>query len=89
VIGGVRIPGGAAGGAAAGRRRLQQRRLADLAVASGGRSAGVVQILLGNGDGTFSRQRSVSAGSTNLTSLSAADVNGDGNVDLVVTGTVA
>ena len=89
VIGGVRIPGGSRGAApllAVGD--FNNDGHADLAVASVGRSAGVVQILLGNGDGTFSRQRSVSAGSTNLTSLTAADVNGDGNVDLVATGTV-
>ena len=43
-----------------------------------------VSVLLGNGDGTFQPAQSFAAGA-NPDSISAADVNGDGVLDLVVT----
>ena len=55
----------------------------DLVVASGG----YVYVLAGNGDGTF--QPAVgSAGPTNstITQIQVADVNGDGKLDLIVSG---
>ena len=47
-------------------------------------TSGLVQILVGNGDGTFQNPVSVSV-VTNPNSLALADLNGDGNVDIVVT----
>src|SRR4051812_5895434 len=46
----------------------------------------VVQVLLGNGDGTFQSPRSFTAGgdSTGGGNLAVADVNRDGNVDVLV-----
>jgi uncharacterized protein (TIGR03437 family) len=59
----------------------------DLAVAtnsfSNGTTVGGVSILLGNGDGTFRAGASYPAGQT-PTSIANADLNGDGNLDLVV-----
>ncbi len=46
-------------------------------------TGGGVSVLLGNGDGTFAPAVSISAG-TRPTSVTAADFNGDGNIDLVV-----
>jgi len=57
----------------------------DLAVANG--STHSIQIMLGNGDGTFTAGTSFSVGSSPTsapTSIVAADFNGDGKVDLAV-----
>jgi hypothetical protein len=52
-------------------------------------SAGTVDVLLGNGDGTFSSPTvvTISAGAT-ITALNSADLNVDGNADLIA-GTVS
>jgi uncharacterized protein (TIGR03437 family) len=42
-----------------------------------------ISILLGNGDGTFQAPKNIPVGS-NPTALAAADLNGDGNLDLAV-----
>jgi FG-GAP-like repeat/FG-GAP repeat len=58
----------------------------DLAVASLNKNTGFstdVQILLGNGDGTFQRAVDYPVG-TSPDSVATADFNGDGNLDLVV-----
>jgi len=43
-----------------------------------------VAILLGNGDGTFQPATTYDSGSVDATSLAVADLNGDGNPDVVV-----
>ena len=62
---------------------------ADLIVANGCESAnqcanGVVGVLLGNGDGTFQSASTYASGGVVATSITIADVNRDGNVDLIV-----
>lgn len=62
---------------------------ADLIVANGCESAtqcanGVVGVLLGNGDGTFQSASTYSSGGVVATSVTIADVNRDGNLDLIV-----
>jgi Bacterial Ig-like domain (group 3)/FG-GAP-like repeat len=61
----------------------------DLLVANSGSST--VGVLLGNGDGTFQAATSYGSGGFNewpqFGSVAAADVNGDGRVDLVVSNT--
>ncbi len=52
----------------------------DLAVCSSGNS---VAVFTNNGDGTFTQQPLVTAGSA-LTSIGVGDFNGDGNLDVVV-----
>jgi FG-GAP-like repeat/Bacterial Ig-like domain (group 3)/FG-GAP repeat len=47
-------------------------------------SLGEVSILLGNGDGTFQTPAPYSSGGFQATSVAISDVNGDGNLDLVV-----
>jgi hypothetical protein len=54
----------------------------DVAAVSGGQS---VEIFIGKGDGTFSAPVSYFAGS-NTSSVLAADFNGDGKIDLAVSG---
>jgi hypothetical protein len=44
-----------------------------------------VAILLGNGDGTFQTAKTYNPGGSGSSSIAVADVNGDGNPDLVVT----
>ena len=53
-------------------------------VESGGLGRGAVGVLLGNGDGTFQLVHTYLSGGYSATSIVAADVNGDGKVDLVV-----
>jgi hypothetical protein len=46
---------------------------------------GVMRVFLGQGDGTFKGAGEYSAGGSILSSMSSADVNGDGRPDLLVT----
>ena len=62
---------------------------ADLIVTNGCESAtqcanGVVGVLLGNGDGTFQSASTDASGGVVATSVTIADVNRDGNLDLIV-----
>src|ERR1700727_1925572 len=45
---------------------------------------GIVSVLLGNGDGTFQTAVTYNSGGINARSLQAADMNGDGKLDIVV-----
>src|ERR1039458_9620033 len=47
-------------------------------------SNGIVSVLLGNGDGTFQTAVTYNSGGINARSLQAADMNGDGKLDIVV-----
>ena len=59
----------------------------DLAVAGNNvAGAGIVSVLLGNGDGTFQRPVTIAAGINDVTALVAGDFDGDGRVDLAVAG---
>lgn len=50
-----------------------------------GSPAGQVDVLIGNGDGTFTLGTPVSVGASNtVTALASGDMNGDGNPDLLV-----
>jgi len=60
---------------------------ADLALLYSPAGDAEIQVLLGNGDGTFTSKGVFSAGFGDV-SMSVADLNGDGNPDLAVTGTV-
>jgi hypothetical protein len=64
----------------------------DLVVANGCASStncanGVIGVLLGNGDGTFQPVMTYDSGGYYPNAVAFADVNGDGNVDLVVANT--
>ena len=48
---------------------------------------GIVAVLLGNGDGTFRSDGTYSSGAYGATSVAIADVNGDGEPDLIVDNT--
>lgn len=65
----------------------------DLAVAnecgSGSCTTGVVEVFLGKGDGAFGSPVSFGSGGLGPTSVTIADVNGDGKPDLVVTNECA
>jgi hypothetical protein len=61
----------------------------DLIVANGCQTAsqcvnGVVGVLLGNGDGTFQAAQTYSSGGVVASSVTTADLNRDGNLDLIV-----
>jgi Big-like domain-containing protein/VCBS repeat protein/FG-GAP repeat protein len=61
----------------------------DVIVANGCQSAsqcanGAVGVLLGNGDGTFQAAQTYSSGGIVASSVTTADVNRDGNLDLIV-----
>lgn len=60
----------------------------DLAVTAGSIDGGGVAVLLGNGNGTFTFSAdyiwSAQITGTNPSALAAADVNGDGNLDLLI-----
>ena len=56
----------------------------DLIVATGSSTAGLVGVLLGNGDGTFQAEATYSSGGLSPLALAVADLNGDGKPDVVV-----
>jgi hypothetical protein len=56
----------------------------DLLVANEGPELGSVAVLLGKGDGTFPTTTTLSTGGEQPDFVTAADVNGDGNLDLLV-----
>jgi Calx-beta domain/FG-GAP-like repeat/Carboxypeptidase regulatory-like domain/Domain of unknown function (DUF4214) len=56
----------------------------DLAVSSYGNSNGLISIMLGNGDGTFSAPTNFDAGVSPF-GLAKGDFNGDGKIDLATT----
>jgi hypothetical protein len=70
-------PSAVAAGDVAGDRKL------DIVVANG--SGGGVQLLRGNGDGTFAAPLSFAPGSS-FTAMAMADLDGDGDLDLVLLG---
>ena len=72
------------GGVPGPRRRLQRRRRAGLRRLQQERSQG--EVLLGNGDGTFADGGTFATGE-NAFDARVVDINGDGKVDLVTTGT--
>jgi hypothetical protein len=47
-------------------------------------AAGIVSVLLGNGDGTFQAAQSYVTGGHQITAIAVADVNSDGKLDVVV-----
>jgi len=55
----------------------------------GGGGPGAVDVLLGNGDGTFRPAATYSSGADDANSIAVADVNGDGKPDLLVTNQCA
>jgi CSLREA domain-containing protein len=57
----------------------------DLAV-SGGGTGGNIDVLLGNGDGTFQSPVTYASGNGSTWALVLGDFNGDGNLDLVTSG---
>jgi hypothetical protein len=58
--------------------------VADTCLSSDCAENGQVAVLFGNGDGTFQAAQTYDSGSTTAHSLLAADVNGDGKLDLIV-----
>jgi|HubBroStandDraft_6_1064221.scaffolds.fasta_scaffold00131_22 hypothetical protein len=52
-------------------------------------SEGVISVLLGNGDGTFQKPVLYGSGGDYASSVTVADVNGDGKLDLVVANSCA
>src|SRR4029077_18740399 len=55
-----------------------------VAVGDNGNVQDKVGVLLGNGDGSFTQVASYSTGGSRASSVVVADVNGDGNLDLLV-----
>jgi hypothetical protein len=60
-----------------------------LVVTNSGGGAGSVGVLLGNGDGSFQPVINYGSGGYGTSSVAAADVNGDGKLDLLVTSECA
>src|SRR5207245_1013478 len=58
----------------------------DIAASGDGCCGGQVVVFLGNGDGTFQPSVAYATGTFNPGSVVAADVNGDGRLDLVASG---
>jgi hypothetical protein len=58
--------------------------VANLASSAGGSSAGVLSLLLGNGDGTFQSAVTYASGGNYALAASVADFNGDGQPDVAV-----
>jgi Bacterial Ig-like domain (group 3)/FG-GAP-like repeat len=63
----------------------------DIAFLSSNSSTGAfsLNVLLGNGNGTFASPVISALGGQFLTTLAAADVNGDGNLDMLIGGSLA
>jgi hypothetical protein len=57
--------------------------VADCSVYTGS-SCGLVGVMLGNGDGSLRPVKTYNSGAVGAWSITTADVNGDGNPDLVV-----
>jgi hypothetical protein len=74
-------PTGIVAGDFDGRHYANGKPILDLAVANS--SSNDISILLGNGDGTFQPQKRFAAG-TNVLGMTAADLRGDGRLDLVL-----
>ena len=60
--------------------------IAVLNLAGNGSGNGTVSVLLGNGDGTFQSAKTYDVGGSNPTTISVADFNGDGKLDLAIGG---
>jgi protocatechuate 3,4-dioxygenase beta subunit len=55
----------------------------DVVTGSGGGNPGSINVLLGNGDGTFASSKSYTTGGGSPSSITVADANGDGKLDIV------
>jgi len=58
--------------------------MVNLCVSNGSCDNGSVSVLLGNGDGTFQKAVTYNSGGYAPSSVAVADVNGDGNLDVLV-----
>ena len=61
----------------------------DIASTGYGGADGRVSVMLGNSDGSFRARLSFSSGEQNGSAVNLGDVNGDGNLDLIVAGQLA